>query len=351
MINRFANQKPNKDPAYSGKGYADLISIVQVQCPNCNREHILEGQSILLQDNSVSICKGCGHRYLIRSHIKNKFELSDIKHITRSIGVCISKGGVGKTTTAVNLSAGLARAGYKVLLIDTDTQGQDSYALGIKQPKMGLSEFLRDKPSIKEASIMARENLWLLSGGKSLSSIKRMIDQKDYGGEMVLSEALMPLENNFDYIVIDTSPGWDPIAINVLFYVNEVLTPISLHAMSLQGLMEFLKSLSSIQKYRKDVSLRYVLPTVFDNNVYSQIKMLKKLKQLYGEILCPPVRYDPCLAISPAFGKTIFEYAPKSASAIDYKKLIQKVTADNGFQKFGAERRSPAGLVHRVFQG
>jgi chromosome partitioning protein len=338
MMGPFANQKLNEDLSYSGKGYSDRICFIQIRCSKCHREHIQDGQGMLLHDNSMARCKGCGHTFRIKSNIRNKFELQDIKHIARTIGVCISKGGVGKTTTAVNLSAGLARAGFKVLLIDTDTQGQDSYALGIEQPKMGLREFLIDKSSINEASVMARENLWLLAGGKSLAGVKRLIDQQIFGGEMFLAKALMPLENSFDYIIIDTSPGWDPIAINILFYVKEVLSPISLNVMSVHGFIGFLKSLSSIKKYRKDISLKYILPTFSDNNVSSQKKILNKLKQLYGERLCNPVRNDPILAKSPAYGQTIFEYAPGSDGAIDYNELIHRVASDNEFKKMAASR-------------
>ena len=338
MMGPFANQKLNEDLSYSVKGYSDRICFIQIRCPKCHREHIQDGKRMPLHDNSVARCKGCGHTFKINSHIRNKYELQDIKHIARTIGVCISKGGVGKTTTAVNLSAGLAREGSKVLLIDTDTQGQDSYALGIEQPKMGLREFLIDKSSINEASVMARENLWLLAGGKSLAGIKRLINQQIFGGEMFFAKALMPLENSFDYIIIDTSPGWDPIAINVLFYVKEVLSPISLNVMSVHGFIGFLKGLSSIKKYRKDISLKYILPTFSDNNVLSQKKILNKLKQLYGEKLCNPIRYDPIIAKSPADGQTIFEYAPGSGSAIDYKKLLHKVTDDNELRRMAESR-------------
>lgn len=329
-MNQFENQKPNEDLSYLDKGHAGGISMIQVFCPKCNREDIIDGHGWLLKNNSTVRCKGCHHRFKIKSQARNKFEIHDVKHIARTIGVCITKGGVGKTTTAVNLSAGLAKAGFKVLLIDTDTQGQDSYALGIKKPKMGLREFLVDNLPINDASVIARENLRLLAGGRSLASVKRLIDQKNFGGEMLLSEALVPLENSFDYIIIDTSPGWDPIAINVLFFVKEILSPISLNAMSVHGLMEFLKNLNSIQRYRNDISLKYVLPTFSNDNVFSQRKILNKLKQLYGKALCNPIRYDPIIAKSPSFGQTAFEFAPKSVSAADYKNLINRVTADNG---------------------
>lgn len=99
----------------------------------------------------------------------------------RRIGVCLSKGGVGKTTTAVNLAAGCALAGYKVLLVDTDTQGQSAYMLGVKPPG-GLAELLTQELIQEETLFKARENLWLLAGGKSLAGVKRLINRKDFGG-------------------------------------------------------------------------------------------------------------------------------------------------------------------------
>ena len=107
----------------------------------------------------------------------------------RKIAVSLSKGGVGKTTTAVNLSAGLARSGYKVLLIDTDTQGQSSRALGVR-PGAGLAELISGEVKPEEAVLEARPDLFLLSGGRSLAGLKRLIDRKDYGSEMTLSELI-----------------------------------------------------------------------------------------------------------------------------------------------------------------
>ncbi len=239
----------------------------------------------------------------------------------------LSKGGVGKTTTSVNLAAGLACGGYRVLLVDTDTQGQDSFALGVK-PRAGLTEMIMGELAPDEAMLQARERLWLLAGGKGLAGLKRLIDRKDFGGELTLAEGLARVEQRFDFVVIDTSPGWDPITVNVLFYVKEVLTPVSLEAMSLQGLVEFLKSLASIQRYRKDIRLRYILPTFLDRRVARSEEILAKLEKLYGDKVCTPIRYNVRLSEAPAHGQTIYEYAPGSNGARDYRELVRKVSGN-----------------------
>lgn len=199
--------------------------------------------------------------------------------------------------------------------------------LGIKA-KAGLTELVTEELSAEETIIKARENLWLLAGGKSLAGIKRLIDRKDFGGEKTLMEALAPLETQYDYIIVDTSPGWDPLTVNVLFFVNELLTPVSLEMMTLQGLVEFLRSISSIQKYRKDVALKYILPTFLDKRIKQSGVILDKLGQLYGKLVCTPIRYNITLSTAPAHGKTIFEFAPGCNGSHDYRELVRKVADD-----------------------
>lgn len=245
----------------------------------------------------------------------------------RRIGVSLSKGGVGKTTTSVNLAAGLALAGKRVLLVDTDTQGQSSFMLGAK-PKGGLTELITEELSLEECLVQARKNLWLLAGGKSLAGLKRLIDRKDFGGERTVADALTPIEGNYDYVVVDTSPGWDPLTVNVLFYVNELLVPVSLEVMSIQSFGEFLKSIASIQKFRSEVALHYILPTFRDMRIKKGGNFLEQLEKLYGDKVCTPIRYNVRLSEAPAYGQTIFEFAPGSNGAQDYRDLIRKVTGE-----------------------
>lgn len=312
-----------------------MISII---CPGCGHQYEIDENRIPKGKHPIARCTVCDLRFKIgsgtgpRKPANDSGSTREAHHTARTIGVSLSKGGVGKTTTAVNLSAGLALAGFKVLLVDTDTQGQDSYMLGIK-PAAGLSEFLLEELDEEQAIVKARNNLWCLAGGKTLGGVKRLIDRKSFGGEFTLHEALTPLESRFDFIIVDTSPGWDPLTVNVLFYVKEVLVPVSLAVMSLQGLVEFIKSLTAIQKYNKTVSLKYILPTFLDQRVQSPATILRKLKGLYGDYLCPPIRYNASFADAPAFGQTIYEFAPGSWGTEDYRTLVRKVTDDETLLK------------------
>ncbi|GAB1410083.1 hypothetical protein MASR1M90_12370 [Desulfovibrionales bacterium] len=298
---------------------------MKVICPQCKKEHTID-ESKIPANAKIAQCRACGHRFsLYESRVDD--EVGDGMPSVRRIGVTLSKGGVGKTTTSVNLAAGLALAGHKVLLVDTDTQGQASYLLGLK-PKAGLTELVTGELPPAEAIVQARENLWLLAGGRSLAGIKRLIDRKDYGGELTIAEALEPIESKYDYVVVDTSPGWDPLTVNVLFYVRELITPVSLEVMTLQGLVEFLKSLTAIQKYRSEVTLNYILPTFLDKRIKNPDSILDRLKELYGDYVCTPIRYNVRLSEAPAYGKTIFEYAPGSPGSLDYRELVRKVTGN-----------------------
>lgn len=240
----------------------------------------------------------------------------------RKITIQIAKGGTGKTTTAVNLAAGLAGR-YKILLIDTDTQAQCSKMLGVN-PAVGLAELLEGNVKPIDALIEARPNLWLLAGSLGLGAAKRLIARKEFKSEAVLSEALGAYEGLFDFVILDTSPGWDSLSVNVLFYADEILSPVSLEALSVDGFLSFLKSMDPIKKYR-DVDIKYVLPTFLDGRVKKSQEILNQLNNYFGDKLCDPIRYSAKLSEAPGHGKTIFEYAPRDRGAVDYTKLTGRV--------------------------
>jgi chromosome partitioning protein len=245
----------------------------------------------------------------------------------RRIAVALSKGGVGKTTTAVNLAAGLAQQGRRVLLIDMDTQGQVAKMLGL-QPTVGIAEVVNKEAKLEDALLEARPGLWLLPGGRALAGLKRIIDRKEFGGERTIAETLAALDTTYDYVVIDTAPGWDVLTVNALFYAQEVIAPVALEVMALQGLHEFSQSLNAIQRYHSELALRYVVPTFLDRRVRKSDEILKQLHVHFAGLVCPPVRYNVRLSEAPGYGQTIFEYAANSPGAEDYLALTERIIQD-----------------------
>ncbi len=244
----------------------------------------------------------------------------------QKIVISNSKGGVGKTTTTVSLGAGLAMRGERVLLVDLDTQGHVARALGIK-PKHSLYEVLdRDLPA-RQAISLARPKLDLLAGGRLLARTKKTIASLPYGAEHVLSNKLSDL-NGYDYVILDTAPSWDVLNVNALFYAQKVLLPISMEALAVYGMADFLEAIQGVQQYNPALNLKYILPTFFDLRVRKSSEILQQLVDHFQRMVLPPIRYNVDLSECPAHGKTIFEYAPRSRGSKDYARLVERIAND-----------------------
>ena len=167
----------------------------------------------------------------------------------RKIAIANRKGGVGKTTTAVNLAHGLAMTGERVMLVDTDTQAHCSRLLGVK-PDKGLADLIEGSCLPDEAFIEARDGLDLIGGGKRLGGIMRAIlKERITGLDRVLVDALQPYEDKYDYVILDTAPGFSEMSINVLVYADELLIPVSMEVLSVDGLKAFAQEIREIRNY------------------------------------------------------------------------------------------------------
>lgn len=252
----------------------------------------------------------------------------------RKIAVAMAKGGVGKTTTAVNLAFGLARQHQRVLLVDGDTQGQAAKFLGVK-PTFGLYEFVTGEDGKgrrvhkKDALYPCRDNLWLLSGGIKLVELKNWLGEQPRDiRQSAIAKVMIPKDGALDYIIFDSAPGWDVLSVNILMAVNEVLCPVALQGPAMEGLKTFFSYLMSAQRQNADLQLKYILPTMFDQRTRHSSDMLNQLQRLFRKQICAPIRYNVRLSEAPVRGKTIFEYRASASSAEDYDQLIRRVHQD-----------------------
>ncbi len=245
----------------------------------------------------------------------------------RTIAVAMTKGGVGKTTTAVNLSAGLAKRGYRVLLVDADTQGQCAKALGVETDHT-LTEVLTDDVHILDVATRARDNLDLVASDYHLAKGSLAISRLNHDGHLALAKALEPAIQKYDVTVIDAAPGYDAIAVNVLGSADDVIAPVALSPAALAGVFDFVRHVASVQKYNPALKLRYVLPTFLDMRIRQSSEMMAQLRGHFGAQLCNPIRVNVDLAEAFGYRSTIFEYAPRSRGADDYRRLIDRVVSD-----------------------
>lgn len=268
----------------------------------------------------------------------------------RKIAVTMNKGGSTKTTTSLHLAAALALQGKKVLLIDTDPQSREGNLakhLGVTLEVLpsSFNDFVvkGDKSAIYEA----RENLYFMRGGNAINSLRRDIDkQPSYRAHLIFSEALKPIEDLFDFVIIDTPPSWDSININGLFYVDEIIIPINLESLTVDTIDDYVTvNLNEIQQYRPyPLKWGYALPTRYDRRVNQSDELLSQLARFFdttmiqntefyqqysNTILCKPIRYSVRISESAAHGQTVFEYAPESNGALDYMEFAKIVSGEN----------------------
>lgn len=248
----------------------------------------------------------------------------------KRIAVTMSKGGVGKTTTTVNLAAALVEMGKRVLVIDGDTQGQVSKFLGVT-PSAGLYEFVTGTGGISpgQCVTVARKGLFILTGGRDLLKLRNWLQDRS-GDERatILREKLQPKPGTVDIVLYDTAPGWDILAANIMAAVDEVLAPVPLQGAALDGLVNFLDFFRSAKEHNKSLQLKYIVPTMFDRRTKLSPEVMSQLQAAYADRVTDPIHYSVKVAESAGFGKTIFEYDARNVTVEDFRKLARRVCSE-----------------------
>ena len=244
----------------------------------------------------------------------------------RIIAIAMTKGGVGKTTTAVNLAHGLARRGQRVLLVDADTQGQCAKALGV-HADVTLDQVLVGEATVLEAVTRARENLDLVASDHHLTRAALAIARREHDGHLALAEALAPCAGRYDTVVLDAAPGVDAIAVNVLGCADEVIAPVALAPAALAGVMDFVRHVERVGRHNTRLRLSRILPTFHDQRTRTSAGTLLQLREHFGVRVCRSIRVNIELAEAFGWQRTIFEHAPRSRGAADYEAFIDVVAA------------------------
>ncbi|MBX3272505.1 MAG: ParA family protein [Sandaracinaceae bacterium] len=247
----------------------------------------------------------------------------------RRIAVFNHKGGTGKTTTAVNLAAGLAERGMRVLLVDADGQGNVGASLGIRGERT-LYHVLVQGLSSEECAVPVRSGLDVLTSNEMLAAAELYLAERP-NRDRILRERLGGRTTGYDVVVLDCAPALSLMNQNALVYADSVLVPVSCDYLSLIGVRQVLRTLKSVHALLKhDVRLLGVLPTFFDvrNNIAREA--LGALTEHFGDRCLSPIRVNTRLREAPSAKKTIFEYAPTSHGALDYTALVDRIVRLRG---------------------
>ena len=250
-------------------------------------------------------------------------------NVGRIIAIANQKGGVGKTTTAINLSACLAEAGQKVLVIDIDPQGNTTSGFGLSKTDIEKTvyEVILRECNIKEAIVEdAVENLDILPSNVNLAGAEiDLIDVENR--EYTLKESISEIRDRYDYIILDCPPSLSMLTVNAMTAADTVLVPIQCEYYALEGLSQLMHTISLVQnRLNPDLEMEGVVFTMYDARTNLSLQVVENVKEnlkqtVYKTIIPRNVR----LAEAPSHGLPINYYDSKSAGAESYRLLAQEV--------------------------
>lgn len=249
--------------------------------------------------------------------------------MSKVISIGNHKGGVGKTTSAINIGAGLNKLGRTVLLVDLDPQANLTQSLGITDPEANIYGALRGSYKIKPLQIAP--GLDLLPSTLDLSGAEVELSG-EAGREFILKELLRPFIGHYSHVIIDTPPSLGLLTINALTASDEVLIPLQAQYLALRGLTKLLEVIDKIKK-RLNPGLRVggVFITQYDSRKILNRDVVATIEAHFKEdLLATRIRDNIALAEAPAQGRDIFSYQPKSYGAEDYLALCQELLNRDG---------------------
>jgi chromosome partitioning protein len=259
---------------------------------------------------------------------------------TRVIAILNQKGGVGKTTTTVNLAAALAEMGKRILVIDLDPQTHLGLHFGVEDGATSVYDVLMDDDiPITDARIKARTRIDLVTSEVDLAAAESELATKADRHDL-LSKKIAPVLGKYDFVIIDCPPSLGLLTINALAAAEELIVPMQTHFLALQGVSRLFETVSLlVGGLNPKLRVTGVVLCMHERNTKLAREVVDDLQEFFESsresevpwrncvILDPPIRRNVKLAEAPSFGQTIFDYEPTCAGAKDYKKLAESVVA------------------------